>query len=259
MLLISSWMIAQNEEETDTTTFRLGKKNIIIVDDETQDTLEIKRERDFYSHWSSIGLGINSYFASDFETTLPSDAEFMELNVGKSWEVSLNLFNFDLGIVKDFVGLNSGLGLRMNNYRFNNNTILQPTYLSPGDSLQYSYDMVNNYKKNKLASYSVVMPLMINFHIPLKKDNHHLIFAAGVEGGVRIHTFTKLKMRDDNGKEKIKMTDDYNLSPYFYGFTARVGTDEFMLYAHYDVTPLFEENKGPELYPFSFGLIIPFD
>ena len=43
MLLISSWMIAQNEEETDTTTFRLGKKNIIIVDDETQDTLEIKR------------------------------------------------------------------------------------------------------------------------------------------------------------------------------------------------------------------------
>lgn len=254
-LLLTVFSFGQ-EDSSDTTKLRFGKKNIIIVDGEDSDTVEIKREKRFDSYWSSFCFGINSYFAPDYETNLPSESSFMDLNVGKSWEIGLNIFDFDLALIKDRIGINSGIGFKFNNYRFNQNTVLTPTYLSTNNELSFTTDTVNQYKKNKLSVYSIQVPLMLSIHIPIKESM--FIVSAGPYAGVRYHSFTKQKIVTDNSIIKTKHNDDFNISPFYYGFEARLGTDGFMLYAHVDMTQMFEENKGPELYPFSIGAVIPF-
>lgn len=264
-LLITAFSFSQ-ENSNDTTKLRLGNKNIIIVDNDLEDLDDIDeidedsicydRTKNFESYWASFTFGINSYFAADYETNLPLESSFMDLNVGKSWEIGLNIWDFDLSIIKNRIGLNSGIGFKFNNYRFNQNTILTPSYLSTSDVLSYSMDTINEFKKNKLSVYSIQMPLMLSIHIPMKKDV--FIISAGGYAGIRYHSFTKQKIKTDNSVIKTKHNDDFNISPFFYGMEARIGTDDFMIYAHVDMTSMFDENKGPELYPFSIGAVIPF-
>ena len=57
-------------------------------------------------------------------------------------------------------------------------------------------------------------------------------------------------------EKKDKNKQDFNLSTFRYGFTARVGYRGLKLYATYYPVQLFEVDKGPEVYPFSVGLIL---
>jgi hypothetical protein len=103
----------------------------------------------------------------------------------------------------------------------------------------------------------VTAPLLLEFQIPAGKKRIHI--SGGVIGGVKMWSNTKLKYKVSGEKSKEKAKGDYNLSPLRWGFTARVGYRMINLYANYYMTPLFKENRGPELYPFSVGLaLIPF-
>ena len=50
---------------------------------------------------------------------------------------------------------------------------------------------------------------------------------------------------------KIIRKDDYNLNPFRVNAHASIGYHNFTLYADYALTPLFENGKDPELYPFT--------
>jgi hypothetical protein len=41
--------------------------------------------------------------------------------------------------------------------------------------------------------------------------------------------------------------------PYRYGVMTRIGFGKFNLTGYYALTSLFEENKGPDIIPFSIG------
>ncbi|MBN2683032.1 MAG: hypothetical protein JXR58_11030, partial [Bacteroidales bacterium] len=206
-LLLITLSYAQ-DDSSDTTKIRFGNKNIIIVDGDTISDEDPPRIRNFESQWASMTFGINSYFAPDYKMDLPNESSFMDLNVGKSWEFALNLFDIDFSLIKNRVGLNSGLGFRFNNYRFSNNIILQPTYVSTEDVLAYKIDTVAEFTKNKLSVYGVQVPLMLSFHFPMKE--HTLIVSAGAYAGVRYHIFTKQKIVTDNTKIKTKENDDFH-------------------------------------------------
>ena len=76
---------------------------------------------------------------------------------------------------------------------------------------------------------------------------------------MKLWSNTKIKYRVSGEKSKEKAKGDYYLTPLRWGFTARVGYRALNLYANYYMMPLFIENRGPELYPFSIGLaLIPF-
>jgi hypothetical protein len=68
-----------------------------------------------------------------------------------------------------------------------------------------------------------------------------------------------MKYTEGGQKSKEKARGDYHLNPLRWGVTARVGYRALKLYANYYMMPLFKEDMGPELYPFSIGLVlIPF-
>ncbi|MFW5974790.1 MAG: hypothetical protein ACOCQ6_01140, partial [Bacteroidota bacterium] len=57
-------------------------------------------------------------------------------------------------------------------------------------------------------------------------------------------------------KIKIKEKDLDNTNSLRYGPTIRLGYKWIDLFAYYSLTPAFEENKGPEMYPVSIGISV---
>ena len=60
----------------------------------------------------------------------------------------------------------------------------------------------------------------------------------------------------DNDTVKSKVKGDYNVSPFSLEASARVGYGDLTLFASASITSLFEEDKGPEVYPFTVGLTV---
>ncbi|MBE9468247.1 MAG: PorT family protein [Bacteroidetes bacterium] len=241
-----------NYSNSDTTRIRIGKKKFMIIDDGDNNQIFFENDdsdnkKKFKGHYSGFDIGINNYFTSEFSTSLPANEEYMNLNSGKSWGVNINLIQKSIGLFNNNIGLVTGMGLEFNNYRFDNKQLV----IAGDSTVLYSYkETERNYEKNKLATTYLTVPLIMEFQIPVREKNKSIYLSLGVTGSIKLGSHVKLEEKSGN-KEKIR--DDFNLSPLRYGLTARVGYDDFGIFANYSLQQMFEKNKGPELYPFTIG------
>ena len=241
--------------DSDTTRIRIGKKKFIIIDDDDNNQISFENEDfdedyKFKGHFSGIDIGINNYFTSDFSTSLPLSEEYLNLNTGKSWGVNVNFIQQSIGLVKNNIGLVTGMGLEFNNYRFDNNQMI----LSGDSAVLYANNETQKmYKKNKLVTTYLTVPLILEFQIPVGEKTKPIYLSVGATGSVKLGSHIKLK---DNNGSKEKNRDDYNLSPLRYGLTARIGYRCLNFFANYSLQPMFEKDKGPELYPFTIGISV---
>ena len=87
-----------------------------------------------------------------------------------------------------------------------------------------------------------------------KDADHSFYLAAGGTVTYILNSRTKQKYKEDGKNFKKKDKNDFNVNPFQFAATARVGYGDFTLYATYNLTPLFEKDKGPEVIPFTIGL-----
>ncbi len=255
------------EENGDTVIVGLGSKGISIVEDgdgvrinvldmdEKRDKSDHKHKKRFQAHWAGLEVGLNNYMTPDLSLVLPQGEEYMDLNTGKSWNWNLNIVDFGVPLGTKYVGLVSGLGFEFINYNFDGqNSIMKDP--ETGDIVEYVPPYAGYITKSKMNITYLTAPLLLEFHIPTGSGNIHL--SAGVIGGLKLWSNTKMKYTEagDNSKEKNK--SDFNLSPIRWGVTARVGYKWVGVYADYYMTSLFKPGMGPELYPFSVGLAFTF-
>jgi len=239
----------------DTTIVRLGKKDVKVIDHDGGTEIiwgkgKGKNWKDkadkFDGHWEGIEFGFNSFAKPDYSMYSAANKDFMSLNQGKSLEFNFNFYELNIGLSKNYVGLVSGMGLSFNNYRFENDYTLQkgsirtePVALDP-----------NNLAKTKLAVSYLNVPLLLEFQIPVNNREGRLFLSAGVVGGVKIGSHTKVKYGNDKEKDR----SGFNINSFNYAATARVGYKDIALFAKYSLTPLFESGKGPGLTPFTIGI-----
>lgn len=255
------------EENGDTVRVVLGSRGISIV--EGKEGTEIKvmemedfpkknykhKKKKFRPHFAGLEVGLNNYVTSDLSLSLPSEDAYMDLNTGKSWNWNLNIIDYGFGLGSDYVGLATGLGFEFINYNFNGQNSIRKED-GTGAIIEYVPDYAGNITKSKLNATYIYAPLLLEFQIPAGRKRVHI--SGGVIGGIKLWSNSKMKYTIAGEKSKEKAKGDYNLSPLRWGFTARVGYRALNLYANYYMTPLFKENLGPELYPFSVGLsLIP--
>jgi hypothetical protein len=235
----------------DTTIVRIGKKDLTVIDRE--DGTEIhwgkdKHKKDgslrFNGHWEGIEFGFNAFAKPDY--SMYNVKDFMSLNQGKSMEFNLNFYELNIGLSKSYVGLVSGMGLSFNSYRFENPYTLQkgPTMTEP---VLLDYD---NLSKTKLAVSYLNVPLLFEFQIPVNQNEGRLFINAGLVGGVKLGSHTKVK----HGDIKDKDHSGFNINSFKYAATARIGYKDISLFANYSLTPLFQLGKGPGLTPFTIGI-----
>lgn len=242
------------EEELD----NLGEEIETEIEAEFNDencSSKCDKKKKFKGNWAGFEFGLNNYVVKDLDFDLPTENQFMDLKPNLSWGFALNLPEFNIPFGR-YTGLVTGLGFEWNNYRFKSNIDL----IEENGVITYqSIDPeVMKYTKNSLNAIYLNLPLIWEIQVPINHKDKRAFVGVGVVGGVLLTSKTK-KTYVNNGEErKIDNKDDYNLNPFKYGLTARLGVGDVQLFANYSMSTLFEENAGPELYPVSAGLRINF-
>jgi len=260
------------DENQDTTRIKVGKKSIIIieggkgtqvniedVEEETEEDFDFDSDDEdcddedngkFKPHWAGFEMGLNNYLNNSGSMSLDNSMSFMDLNTSRSWNFNLNFMDYGFGLGSDKIGLVTGLGFEWNNYHFDN-----PSSIKEVDGVIEELPLTyTDIKKNRLQTTYLRAPLLLEFQIPAGSKRIYL--SAGPVAAVKLGSNTKIVYKENGDEQDLKNKDDYNLSPLRYGFTARAGYRGLRLYANYYMTPLFEANKGPELYPFSVGITL---
>jgi hypothetical protein len=220
--------------------------------DSEENKEEEKSWKDFKGHWAGFEFGLNNYVDKDFSLNRTPENEFMDVNTGKSWNFNLNFAQYSAGFGTDHFGLVTGMGLAWNNYHLNDSSIqkLDRTIAARG--------IPESTTKNRLQSTYLTIPLLLEIQFPGEDRNDRVYLSAGVIGGIKLFSNTKVKYVEDGINRKEKIKSDYYLVPLRYGFTARAGYKALKLYVNYYPTPLFMAGRGPELYPVAGGLVISF-
>lgn len=236
----------------DTAIVRIGKKDVKVIDHDGGTEIfwgKGKHRKDnpdrFNGHWEGIEFGFNAFDKPNY-SMYPGDKDFMSLNQGKSMELDLNFYELNISLAKSYVGLVSGMGLSFNNYRFEN-----PYTIEKGQNMTLPVQLnPDNLSKTKLAVTYLNVPLLLEFQIPVNQNEGRLFVNAGLIGGVKIGSHTKVKYGDTKEKDR----SGFNLNSFKYSATARIGYKDISLFANYSLTPLFQSGKGPELTPFTIGI-----
>jgi hypothetical protein len=249
-------------DHPDSTRIRVGNREISIVENNNKSDIHIGRVHDrdhqkwshFKGHWAGFGWGINNFMDADFTLSREGDAAFMDLNTSRSWNINLNFAQFSMGFGSSYIGAVTGLGLEFNNYFFDNS-----------NSIDEVNDMVvsrpldpSNLAKSKLTTSFLKIPVLIEAQFPNTSRDRRVHISAGLVGGLKLGSHAKVVYKNDDGKDKSKDKDDFNINPFRYGLAARLGYGCIDMYAEYYITPMFVADKGPELHPFNIGLALNF-
>lgn len=245
--------IEQIENEIDDLSQELAEINEEENFDFNIDDLSKKKRKRFKGHWAGFEFGINNYTDKNFKMQLPENGQYMELNTNKSWGFGLNFLQYSIPLFSKYTGFVTGMGFEWNNYRLKQNINLID---SAGVIIAEDSDI--KFNKNTLNSVYFNIPIIYEFQIPTGKKDNRFFCGIGVYGGVKIGSKTKKFYELDGDEKDIKAKGDYQLSPLKYGLTTRLGYEFIEIFANYNLVPLFEKNKGPELYPFTIGLRVDF-
>ena len=87
-----------------------------------------------------------------------------------------------------------------------------------------------------------------------RRNREAFYISAGAIGGYRLKSYTKVISKIDGERTKDKNKDSFALNDFRYGAHLRFGFKALNFYGTYYLSSMFEDNKGPELYPISFGV-----
>ena len=210
-----------------------------------------KKATKFNGHFKGVELGINTYLNSNNEFKLPEGAEYMALKMPNSLTVNLNLLEANLPIIKQNFGLVTGMGIEFNNYKFE-----ESNYIKKVDGQLAAIPSEVEFKKSKLSCSYLKVPFMLEYQTNSgsKKSSFHI--GGGANFGLRLRSHTKYNLEDGGRTIKEKEWDRFYLNPFRVAGIVKFGWGPLNFFAEYNLLPLFETGKGPELYPVSFGIAL---
>ncbi len=252
-------------EDDDSVTVVMNDKKIIIVTDDSvrvnigqrdyvisDDGVKIKKhdkKPKFNGHWAGLGLSVNGLLNEDHLIDYPAGAPYLDINYNKSTGVSLNLFEQNVNLYNQKLGLVTGLGVTWNNYRFADNVILTDDGKLDG---YFSAEPGYSYQKSKLMLASLRIPLMLEFQTNSKMKANSFHVGAGAVGSVRMWSHTKNEINDSKTKNK----GDFYVNPFIINGMATIGWGFINLYGTYSFSEMFRHDKGPVAYPFEVGITL---
>ncbi len=222
----------------------------------TSDDREIhigRRHHHYYpsnvsTNWIIVDLGFANYndktnysSASAQQFAPGSTSDWFNTRNGKSVDVNIWLFMQRLNVIKHVINLKYGLGIELNNYRYEENI----KYLTNPTSV--IMDTIS-YKKNKLAADYVTVPLMLNFNFTPHRRNEFGL-SIGASAGYLYSSRQKL-ISDQTGKKKTR--DDFDLNPWKISWVAEIQLGPVKLYGSYATQSMFK--KGLDQVPYTVGL-----
>jgi hypothetical protein len=217
------------------------------IDQETEETAPPKpakiKDGSYFSKTDfGVYLGLNNYTTST-GGSVPS-SELYHLSVlgsrffALSWKKNVTISKND----KTDLAIGWGPELAWNNYMFDGND-----YVEDNNGKARFLTSQKALEKTKLTVFNVNLPVMVQ--VGFKESKFH--FGAGAYVGYKLSSYSKQKY-DSGGKDKGKGT--FGLEDLQYGWTAEMGRKgRSTLFIRRNLTPLFQDNLGPNVTPWTVG------
>lgn len=255
---IDSPSSSKDRNDGDTTTLTFKTKRVLIFEnpDYRPDTVRSTNNNDEFKHWAGFSMGVNGYFNPSGGLNVAKAYKYMDVNYSRSFNFQFNLVERHIKLAKHYAKLVTGFGFDYHSYSLANKTTLNADSSFTAGKIDSSNTYT--YKKNKLRNTYIQVPLLLEFNTSNNPEKtFHIAF--GVIGEYLISSRTKQVL--ELGKNDVKRVrkDSYNMSPFVAKAHVNFGYKGWTFFGEYNLTPLFEKGKGPELYPFTAGLrVIPF-
>jgi hypothetical protein len=280
------------EKQGDTTRIRLGKRGITIVEKDGKTTVNIdskdeekdnkdeaskddddnhgwdvpevpdfpghdswkkNKENKFRPHYAGVDLFFNNYVNADRSMKLSKQDDYMTLNFAKSMGVNVNIFEYGIPFSK-LNGLVTGLGMEFNSYYFKGNNNIQIDTMGVIVNKPFTSNG-GSYQKTKFRDTYITVPLLYEMQFE-RNTKRPFYISFGVIGGIKIGSSTKELYTSGDSEIEHIVSGGININQLRYGYHVKIGFRYLNLFATYYPTPLYEKDKGPELYPFNVGLTL---
>ncbi len=255
----SGLLIAQEEEQIDTTRFNVGGMEFIIIDHDTIPANQVDEDWEDedgsygdggdLTYWSGFHVGINMLMNESFQPEFAS--EHLQIDPANSFSYSFNFMEHRIKIIKDYFGIVTGVGFTNSRFGFDNDRM---RLASNSDSTWGYVDssLTNGFSKNQLRVNYFNVPVLFQINTSKRTHNNfHISF--GVIGGVRIGSKVKYKYDVLGGENEDKEKGRHNLNSFAVSGTFRLGYKDFGLFANYDILSLYDKGKSETAYPLTFG------
>jgi len=166
-----------------------------------------------------------------------------DLRTGKSVNVNIWFFMQRFNMIKHVLNLKYGLGLELNNYRFEDERLhfqKNPTYIF----IDQDWNVVD---KNKFATDYVTVPLMLNFNFTPDRENGFGL-SVGASAGFLYSSRQKIKVNGD----KSKAHDDFDLEQWKFSYIGELNMGPVRLYGSYAMHNMWQ--KGLDQTSYNVGI-----
>jgi hypothetical protein len=232
-------------------------ERVIIQEDEEDETFDMVNDdgnsKSNNPVWSGVAICANGFMNTQNKLASGSELGFLELDPARSIGVQLNLVEKRFPIIKDYLGVTTGLGIQWNRYALKGNYDINAT----NDTIFGVENTAVNYSKNVLSSTYLQAPLLLQINTN-KNPSESWTIAAGIVGGIRVGGLHKTKWEIDGNESKDKTKDDFNFRPFSASFMALVGYGDWNLYMTYNLTDVFNEGSALSLRGVNAGILLSF-
>lgn len=144
------------------------------------------------------------------------------------------------------LSLQYGIEVAWNNYSFENDVTVQK-----GPAQLQFVDIQEAVKRTKLTVCNVQLPIVprVSFYNESGKKILHI--GLGAYAGYRVDSYSKIKFEDGSKKRDH---DRYYTNDLRYGLMAQLGIVRTNLFVKYELNPVFQSGKGPDVRGLSFGV-----
>lgn len=265
LVCVAACLFSAGFAQTDTTakkydTIRIGgmiivrkpgtnEREIITGDKKVKIPSRKQKNEDITTNWWVFDIGYagfndkTNYSSPAAQAFAPgSNEDWFDLRGGKSRNVNVWFFIQRLNMIKHVVNLKYGLGLELNNYFFDDESIRfqkNPTLITMDPNLKDA-------KKNKLAADYLTVPLMLNFNFtPDRRSGFG--FSAGISAGYMYSARQKIKI--DGDKDKVR--NDFDLKRWKLSYIGEINLGPVKLYGSYAFETMWD--KGLDQTPYNVG------
>ena len=218
-------------------------------DDENDRDNERDRGRRSSRHYVNVEFGLNNFLTPSGQFPDGNNEQYTLKPVGS---YSFGLSTMNRSQIGGPIFVDWGLNLTWYRYSFQD----PKTRIAKGaDMVEFTVDP-NNYTdyRRSLLRTTYVNAFLVPMIITEPRDDESFRFGAGIYAGYRLGSKSKT-VYDTEKKQKDKVKSNFYLNNFQYGIRAQVGWRSVDLFATYNMSTMFQENRGPELYPFGFGII----
>lgn len=183
-------------------------------------------------------------FEFGFNQASGAPTNFSQRFIGSN---TINLYyQYPIRFGKSRFSFNPGIGFSFEKFKLKNTFTLTETTTTGLFQLQNVSSSYPGMKKSLIRNNYIDIPLEFRFDTKPEDIAHSFNIAIGGRAGYLIDASTKIKYKEDGEKRKAIDKQKHGMNPFRYGVYTRVGMGAFGIFTYYNISTLFEKDKGPD-------------